>query len=95
MAEEIVGSNFKAQRGRGQNQDASPSSVTAKSFAQIPNVSPPNAVVPGIDHQDTLEFIKGGPADPPHMNNEHPRTSDTGSPGGKVPSNDRPVTKQI
>jgi hypothetical protein len=93
MTEEIVGSHLKSERGRGQNQDQTGSSTTAKSLPQIPNVSPPNAIVPGLDAQDTLAHRTSG-APQPHTNNEHPRAVDDGSPGvTSIPENGRPVTR--
>ena len=93
MSIDVVGSKEKSQTSRGTMQDQTPSSTRAKSLPPIKDVGQPNIDVPGTNHQDTLGFIKGGPADRPHMNNEHPRTSSDGSPGGTVPSNNRPVTK--
>jgi len=52
MADEIVGSHFKSQRGRGQNQDQSPSSVSDKTLPIIPNVAPPNAGTPNTNEAD-------------------------------------------
>jgi hypothetical protein len=57
----------------------------------IPAVSPPGAIVPGLDSQDTLAHrTRGAPV--PHSHSE-PRGPSSGSPGGVVPGNDRPVTK--
>lgn len=89
MTEDIVGSHFKAQRGRGQNQDQSPSSVPAKPLAEIPNVSTPNASAEPWAGQ----VRDVGKSDVKPHDSMVARTTSDGSPGGTVPSNSRPVTK--
>jgi hypothetical protein len=94
MTEDIVGSHLKSQRGRGQNQDQTGSFTAAKSLPEVPNVSPPNAVLPtnrGADTTADLSKIKGTKATHDSM---RARGLDDGSPGSKVPDNDRPVTRQ-
>jgi hypothetical protein len=51
MTTEFVGSKEKSQHGRGQNQDLTPASTSAKSLPIIPNVAPPRVVVPEDDWQ--------------------------------------------
>jgi hypothetical protein len=92
MTEDVVGSHLKSQRGRGQNQDQT-GVTTNKALDPIPNVSPPNAVLPanrGADTTAVLNKTKGTKG--VHDSMGH-RAADEGSPGGPVGSNNRPVTK--
>src|SRR5260221_10152396 len=92
MTTQIVGSKEMSETERGQMQDQSPSSVYAKTQPEIPNVSPPNVVVPGLDHRDTIGARTSGSEpyrDPWHAN---PSTSQS-SPAGKVPHNNLPLTR--
>jgi hypothetical protein len=52
--DDVVGSRFKSQTGRGQMQDTGPSSTRAKALPPIENFSVPNVVVPGLDYADTV-----------------------------------------
>jgi hypothetical protein len=92
MSTDIVGSKEKSQTTRGGMQDQTPSSTTAKSLSSIKDFGQPNIDVPGIDHQDTLGFVRSGPADPAHDHFAN-RTEGSGSPSGKVGPVTRPVTK--
>ena len=91
MTTQFVSSKEKSQISRGQTQDQSPSSVYDKTLPEIANVSPPNAVVPGLDHRDTIGARTSG-SEPLREPWNAIRTSSSGSPGGKVPDNHRPVT---
>ena len=87
MAEEIVGSHLKSQRGRGQNQDQTGSSTREASLAPIPNVSVPNAKPVNTnahDDEKRLAEIMGHPIKA--HDRMPPRAVDNGSPGGKVPA---------
>ena len=88
MSTDILGSNEPAKNGYGQNGDKTPSSITG-SKPNIPNVSPPSAVVPGLDERDTIGERTSG-HEPLKTS---PRGPADGSPGGTVPSNARPVTQ--
>jgi hypothetical protein len=96
MADEIVGSHLKSQRGRGQNQDLTGSWTDKKTQPIIPNVAPPNASADAGDWQTGQ--LKGGNQNPTNVPNHsamaHPRTTSDGSPGGKIPSKTNHTAKR-
>lgn len=86
MVDDIVGSHFKSQRGRGQNQDLTPSSTREKSLPPIPVVGGPNASpvnANAADDAKRLGKIMGKPI-AAHSGTVQ-RGVDSGSPGGPVP----------
>jgi hypothetical protein len=85
--EEIVGSRMKSQRARGQAQDQTGVTVpNTKALPEIPNVSPPNAVLPANRGADTT-LDKSKKPTPAVTRGMH---ANTGSPSGKVGANERP-----
>jgi hypothetical protein len=95
MTEEIVGSHFKSQRGRGQNQDLTGSSTREKSLPPIPAVGVQNASAAPWAGQ--TRQLAGGNVNPSNVSN-HPgmkaRDVSDGSPGGVLGSTPaRPVKR--
>jgi hypothetical protein len=93
---EFVGSKEEARNGYGQNGYQGASSVLpgkAQPKLGNPKVAPPSSVLPdhrGHDVQDALAHrvhtTDGKPTQyEPHSAMLHTRTTDHGSPGGKVP----------
>jgi|ERR1700722_17816598 len=94
MTEEIVASHLKSQRGRGQNQDLTPASTTAKSLPPIPNVGQANVVLPaerGVGDQDRVAFVVAGPQKDPAVHDS--MANNTGSPSGKLGASNRPSSQ--
>jgi hypothetical protein len=95
MTEDIVASHLKSQRGRGQNQDLTAASTTAKSLPPIPNVGQANVALPadrGLTDQDRVAFVIKGPQHDPAVHDS--MANSAGSPSGKMGPNNRPVTKR-
>jgi hypothetical protein len=87
MVNEYVGSHEKSQVGRGQNNDQTVSFTREKSLPIIPNVAPPNPSkrnANAADDNARLGEIMGHPVK--HHDGLPPRSVDSGSPGGRVPT---------
>jgi hypothetical protein len=103
---EIVASKIKAKNSYGQNgfQGAS-SLLPGQTKANIPNVSPPTAVLPAqrgahetleeVNHALTAQTgISIAPVKPVPEVGASMHKNYSGSPSGTVPSNGRPVTRR-
>lgn len=89
----FVGSHEKAENDYGQNGSDQQASLTpGQTKPDIADVSVPTRAVPGLSENDKLNARVTGSAVPLH-NGLNARGPESGSPGGKVPSNNRPVTQ--